>query len=163
MVDRWVVNASPLIVLAKIGQVDLLTALADEIAVPDAVVREITAGPADDPARSWLSEPKIPIVSVPNLPVELLAWDLGAGETAVLAYALINAGWTAVLDDNAARNCARSFSVPVKGTLAVVIQAKQHGLIPSAANLIRQMQQHGYRIHDAIVREALAKTVSEQW
>jgi predicted nucleic acid-binding protein len=92
-----------------------------------------------------------------------LAWDLGAGETAVLAYALANPGWTAVLDDNAARNCVRSFGIPVKGTLAVVILAKQQGLIPSAADLIRQMQQHEYRIHDAIVREALAQTVYEQW
>lgn len=163
MSRRWVVNASPLIVLAKIGQVGLLPALADEITIPDAVLREINAGPPNDPARNWLAEPKVPIVHISKLPAELLAWDLGAGETAVLAYALANPGWTAVLDDNAARNCARSFSIPVKGTLAVVILAKQQGLIPLAADLIRQMQQHEYRIHDAIVREAFAQTVGEQW
>ena len=163
MAKRWVINASPLIVLAKIGQVALLSTLADEIVIPDAVVREINAGPSNDPARNWLAEPKLPVVNVSHLPAELLAWDLGAGETAVLAHALANPGWTAVLDDNAARNCAHSFGVPVKGTLAVVILAKQQGLIPSAADLIRQMQQHEYRIHDAIVREALAQTVGEQW
>lgn len=163
MVKRWVINASPLIVLAKIGQIDLLTTIADEIVIPDAVVREINAGPPNDPARNWLVEPKVPIVANLNLPAELLAWDLGAGETAVLAHALINPGWTAVLDDNAARNCARSFGVPVKGTLAVVILAKQQGLIPSAADLVRQMQHNEYRIHDAIVREALAQTVGERW
>ena len=163
MTKRCVVNASPLIVLAKIGQIDLLVALADEIAVPHAVEREIIAGPADDPARNWLSERKIPIVNLPNLPTELLAWDLGAGETAVLAYAMVNSGWTAVLDDNAARKCARSFGIPIKGTLVVIILAKQRGLIPSAADLIRQLQQHDYRIHDTIVREALEKTVGEQW
>lgn len=163
MAKRWVINASPLIVLGKIGQIGLLTDLADEIAIPDAVVREITAGLPDDPARNYLSEPKVPVVNVTNLPPELLAWDLGAGEMAVLAHVLASPGWTAVVDDNAARNCARSFNIPVKGTLAVVILAKQQGLVPSAADLIRQLQQHGYRIHDAIVREALAKTVGEQW
>ena len=163
MAKRWVINASPLIVLAKIGQIGLLTTLANEIVIPDAVVREINAGPPNDPARNWLVEPKVPIIANLNLPAELLAWDLGAGETAVLAHALANPGWTAVLDDNAARNSARSFSIPVKGTLAIVVLAKQQGLVPSAADLIRQMQQHGYRIHDAIVKEALAQTVSEQW
>jgi predicted nucleic acid-binding protein len=49
-----------------------------------------------------------------------MAWDLGAGETAVLSYALANSGWTAVVDDNAARKCARSFAISAKGTLAVV-------------------------------------------
>ena len=163
MVKRWVINASPLIVLAKIGQIGLLTTLADEIVIPDAVVKEIKAGPPDDSARKWLAEPKVPIVRASNLPAELLAWDLGAGETAVLAHALVNPGWTAVLDDNAARNCARSFGIPVKGTLAIAILAKQHSLVPAAADLIRQMQQHGFRIHEAIVKDALAKTVGEQW
>ena len=163
MPERWVINASPLIVLAKIGQIGLLTALADEIAIPDAVVREINSGPSDDPARNWLVGPKVPIVDITTLPPELLAWDLGAGETAVLSHALANPGWTAVLDDNAARNCARSFNIPVKGTLAVVILAKQQGLISSAADLIRQLQQHGHRIHDTIVRDALDKTVGEPW
>ena len=98
-----------------------------------------------------------------ELPAELLAWDLGAGETAVMAYALANSGWTAILDDNAARKCARSFGIRVKGTLAVVIMAKQRGLIPSAAAVIRQLQQHGYHIQESIVRDALAQTVGEMW
>jgi len=32
--DRWVVNASPLILLGKVEQIQLLGALAGEIAVP---------------------------------------------------------------------------------------------------------------------------------
>ena len=64
---------------------------------------------------------------------------------------------------NAARKCARSFGIPVKGTLAVVITAKQKGFIPSAADMIRQLQQHDYRIQESIVRDALARTVGEAW
>jgi predicted nucleic acid-binding protein len=163
MAERWVVNASPLIVLAKVGHAHLLSALTDEIAVPQTVVDEINAGPADDPARAWLPDNPLPVVAIPRAPAELLAWDLGAGETAVMAYALLNSGWTAILDDNAARKCARSFRIPVKGTLAVVIMAKRRGLIPSAADMIRQLQQHDYRIQESIVRDALARTVGEAW
>jgi predicted nucleic acid-binding protein len=34
MPERWVVNASPLIVLAKIDRLDLLIHLADELLIP---------------------------------------------------------------------------------------------------------------------------------
>ena len=43
MSDLWVVNASPLIVLGKIGQLDLLTQLPKDIVVPSAVADEIKA------------------------------------------------------------------------------------------------------------------------
>ena len=41
MPERWVVNASPLIVLAKIDRLDLLVQQADELLVPQAVVNEM--------------------------------------------------------------------------------------------------------------------------
>ncbi len=53
MSSRWVVNASPLILLAKVGQIDLLAKLTDELVVPSAVVAEVQEGPASDPARVW--------------------------------------------------------------------------------------------------------------
>jgi predicted nucleic acid-binding protein len=93
----------------------------------------------------------------------VLAWDLGAGETAVLSLAASEPGRTAILDDAAARKCARSFAIEIKGTLAVVILAKQRGLITSAADLIRMLQSVGYRIDNRLVREALSRTVGETW
>ena len=47
--SRWVVNASPLILLGKIGQIGLLSALAARIAVPQAVAEAVGAGD-DGPA-----------------------------------------------------------------------------------------------------------------
>jgi predicted nucleic acid-binding protein len=44
------VNASPLIVLAKINQVNLLFELCDEVIIPSGVVREICVAPDNDPA-----------------------------------------------------------------------------------------------------------------
>jgi predicted nucleic acid-binding protein len=48
--DRWIVNASPLILLGKVEQIQLLGALAGEVAVPKAVIREVSAKP--DGART---------------------------------------------------------------------------------------------------------------
>jgi len=162
MSEQWVLNASPLIVLARVGQAHLFTALAEKVVVPRAVVAEIEAGPGDDAARRWLRNAPLPVVETTPHP-QLQAWDLGAGETAVLTYALATPGWTAILDDGAARRCARSFAVPCKGTLAVVILAKQRGLIPSAAEVLRALLANGFRLDETILREALARTVGEPW
>ena len=103
MTERWVLNASPLIVLAKTGYGSIIRQLADEVIVPRAVAREILAGPVDDRARVQIAGGAWLLGDTPSTPAELLAWDLGAGETAVMSYALANPGWTAILDDGAAR------------------------------------------------------------
>ena len=48
---KWVVNASPIIVLAKINHLLLLQHVAKELVVPAGVAKEIGQGPEDDPAR----------------------------------------------------------------------------------------------------------------
>ena len=98
MSERWVVNASPLILLAKVQQLHLFSLLAETFVVPEAVVAEILAGPANDLARQFLEAQPVTTVAVSASPL-VLAWDLGAGETAVLSYALANPGWKAIIDD----------------------------------------------------------------
>ncbi len=43
--ECWIVNASPLILLGKAGLIDMLSRVAGEIVVPQAVVKEIMALP----------------------------------------------------------------------------------------------------------------------
>ena len=108
MTERWVVNASPLIVLSKIGHQHLLTQLSAEVAIPEAVALEIEAGPENDPAKQFLRSTPLPIIAVTAKPI-ILAWDLGAGETSVLSHVLQHPNWKAVIDDGMARRCARTF------------------------------------------------------
>ena len=163
MSDLWIVNASPLIVMGKISHLDLLTQLSKEVVVPNAVAEEIKAGPAGDAARIAIETGMFRLVETPEPTPELAAWDLGSGETAVLSYAIENPNWTAILDDGAARKCAVSFGIPVKGSLAIVILAKKRGLIPSARQLLRAMQDAGLRLDDKTIRQVLKETVNEDW
>lgn len=163
MAEHWAVNASPLIVLARIGHEDLLLSLADQVVVPREVAEEIEAGPTQDQARQALAAGRFTVIDTPSPPPELLAWDLGSGETAVLSLAIAEKKWTVILDDAAARKCARSFSLPLKGTLAIVLLAKQRGLIPSAAQIIQALISAGFRLDERLVQEALARTVGETW
>jgi predicted nucleic acid-binding protein len=163
MTERWVLNASPLIVLAIAGFEDLIRQLADEVIVPRAVAREILAGPADDRARVQIASGAWLLGDTPSTPAELLAWDLGAGETAVMSYALANPGWTAILDDGAARRCARTFSIPLKGTLGIILLAKRRGLISSAANVLKSVRRQGFRLDDQLIAAALKELGEENW
>ncbi len=162
MPEVWVANASPVIVLAKVGYLDLLTHLSDELFLPEAVVSEIIAGPPADPARRMLEAGWAAVVKSTAIPTELLEWGLGPGETAVLALAQQRAPATAVLDDAAARICANVIDVPVIGTLGVVLRAKKRGLLESAAEPMKALTRAGLRLDAEVIRSAL-EHVGEGW
>lgn len=109
----WVLNASPVICLARAGYERSLTELPDQEIIPVAVVEEINAGPSNDPGRRALESGNYSIVSTQDAP-NILAWDLGRGDTAVLSYANTNPDSMAIIDDLAARKCARSLQIPHK-------------------------------------------------
>lgn len=157
------VNASPVIALARVGQVELLTRLPRRAIIPRAVEEELLHAPENDAARRAVESGVFKIIETPAPPPEILAWDLGQGETAVLSYTFAHKKWIAILDDGNARRCARSLSLKVTGTLAIVLLAKQHGLINSAAQVLHDLQNADFRLDDAIIRDALARTVREKW
>jgi predicted nucleic acid-binding protein len=152
----WVVNASPVILLAKIGHADLLLRLPHRTVIPESAAAEIRAAPPNDPGRLWL-EALPPGIIQPDktLPVEVAGWDLGAGESAVIAWALEDRQWEAVLDDRAARRCAEVMKVPVTGSIGVILAAKKRGIIPHAAVLISALQGAGAYLSEALVKTAL--------
>lgn len=139
MSERWVVDASPLIVLGTIGRLDLLAALAEDVVVPEIVVQEVLR--VEDEASRALAEGSLRTEGVE--PDDLvMRWGLGAGETAVLSFAKRH-GYVALIDDLAARRCASVVGIPARGTLGVVLLAKQRGIIPSAARLLVQLRDAG--------------------
>ena len=156
MARSWVVNASPCILLAKAGRADLLPLLAEPLVFPQSVVNEIEMAAADDPARVWLRENRERFQLAQVVAPELIAsWDLGSGENAVLAWAHENAGFEAILDDRAARICANALKIPVRGSMGVVLLAKQEGLVERVRPVIDSMIAHGLRISDSLVAKAL--------
>jgi len=153
---RWVVNASPLILLADIAQVSLLEALSTQMVIPDAVAEEIRAGPQEDAAKRWLkSSGQAFIRRLETIDPIIAAWDLGAGESEVLSWARRSPGYEAVLDDRVARNCAVSLQIPVRGTLGVVLLAKREGLLSHVQPIFQQLLDSGLRIAPKVLNTAL--------
>jgi predicted nucleic acid-binding protein len=60
--ERWILNASPLIALAAIGQGALFSALASTVVVPAAVAEEVLAGPVEDRARQDLEAGRFTVI-----------------------------------------------------------------------------------------------------
>lgn len=128
MPDPAVVNASPLILLAKIDRLDLLRSLRRDLIVPDAVLGELKAKGAGDPVVQLVGNvPWLRTVAVPPVQESVAAWRLGMGEAAVVACALQYANAVAVLDDWEGRRCAASGGIAVIGTIGVVLLAKDEG------------------------------------
>jgi predicted nucleic acid-binding protein len=86
--EQAVVNASPLIFLARADRLDFLQQAAPEILVPAEVAAEIGRYGANDPAAQALDKvPWLKTIKAPAVPPHIQAWDLGPGESSVLAYA----------------------------------------------------------------------------
>lgn len=162
MSEIWIVNASPLIALAKIGHLDLLRAADREVLIPDAVANEVLAGPAGDPAATALATGTWGEFAPVAARVEVVEWGIGAGETSVLSLA-IERGATAVLDDREARRAARTLRVPFIGTLGVVVRARREGRVQSAGHIVDELRRAGLRLDDDLVRAALRRFCGEDW
>ena len=83
--DRlWAVNASPLIVLGKIGLLSILPRLSSSLIIPSEVAAEVMRGEPDDPARSWVSSGGKSFVKDVSIDTRGFDWNLGAGVSAVV-------------------------------------------------------------------------------
>ncbi len=152
-IERVVVNASPLICLSKSGLSGLLPALFTEIIVPDKVHQEVTVkGETDLSSIIQLKQ-----VSDVVIPRSVASWDLGEGESAVLAYALKNPDIWTIIDDREARRCAKSLGCRHIGTVGIILLARRRGLIPSVKESLDKLRNAGLWLSEAFMKEVCRK------
>jgi predicted nucleic acid-binding protein len=155
--ERRVVNASPIILLGKAGIVELLPQLCIELVVPGGVVVEVALGHMADAGRTWLADAgRQYLRMVPQLHPALANWGGGAGEAEVISWAMQHPGFTAILDDRAARNLAAKHAVPVIGTLRVIVLAKERGFIPKARPILERLRGAGAYVSEVLVDRAIS-------
>ena len=91
-----------------------------------------------------------------DVPQQIASWLLHSGESQVLALAASMGGTGVLLDDRAARRCARTLDLPLLGTIGLIARAKRAGIVPAAAPVIRSVVDAGLHVDDALVRAVLA-------
>lgn len=157
MAERPAVNASPLIFLARAGLFDLLQVAGAEIIVPEAVAEEIMRrGETDVTAQAVNVTTWLTVVQTPPVPPQIQAWGLGQGESSVLAWGCAHSGTEIIVDDLAARRCAEVFGIPTRGTLGLVLAAKQRGRITAARPVLDELRRAGMYLSDRVMNRALA-------
>jgi predicted nucleic acid-binding protein len=152
---RRVVDASPAIFLAKIGELGLLQLGAEEVLMPSLVFREIeqvndSASAAVFEARGeWLTECEYhaaqPIASL----------SLGPGERAVIEQALGLGIDQVVIDDLVARRVAVQVGLKPIGTLGILLAAKLAGIILSLSEKIEALQAAGMHLSETLIQRIL--------
>ena len=152
-----VADTSPLIGLARIGQLALLPALFGRITIPRAVWEELTQGAAEGRAgardvqeASWID------VRAAD-PVAAAAYKLlvDRGEAEALALASASPDALLIIDDRRGRRIARERGVRMVGTLGVLVLARRRNLVPKLRPLLDALQQAGIYLSAGVLERVL--------
>ena len=159
------VDASAYIRLAAVGAADLLPALSGDVIVPDAVAAEIADPPASEVLSSALEDGRLARTSPGEQRLAKAARHLGratespdpvTGDVALLASALEVEDAVVVSDDQEVRKTCRALSIPLSGSIGVLIRSVETGVIApeTARDHLHAMDEVGARLSASLVREA---------
>ena len=154
-------NTSPLLYLYRIGVINWLPKLFDEVWTPEAVKEELLTGQSrgyDVPSPD--DYPWLRVVNPNSMPSEWLALDLGVGEIAAMALALENPTRIVLLDDMLARRTAQVAGLQVWGTLKLLLEAKSIGLVDKIEPCITSLTESGMWISTE-VKQRILKVAGE--
>ena len=146
MIDSAIADSTCLIVLDKIGRLDILLKSFPRVIAPPAVLAEVGRVPAG-----------VVVSSVRNKgSLSVLRLSLGEGESEVIALATDYPSSILILDDLKARRVAERLSLRVMGTIGMVTQAKLRGLVEEVAPILADMKAAGFHMSEEIRLRALS-------
>jgi len=153
------VDASPLIGLARVDGLRWLQPLFGTAWMPAEVQAEVLSGIGSPDEQfigaavkaGWLgicgATPETPLLP-----------ELDEGETACIRLALAHPGPTLLLiDERAGRAVAMENGLQVAGTAAVIGMARLRGLMPSAKDAFARLHASDFRISSAVIRTILER------
>ena len=150
-------NATPLIALSRIGRLDILRGLFQEVIVPGEVYDELVVRGKGRPgsdviaAAGWVSRQA---VQNSRLVEDLVAQGLGRGEAEAIVLAR-EAGSTCLTDDLAAIAAAGRLAVPIRRTLNLLLTAKAKGIVASLREVMDALRSNNFWIDDATYGQVL--------
>jgi predicted nucleic acid-binding protein len=150
-------NASPLIHLARIGQLELLHHLYGEVFVPESVWEEVVVKGAGQPGAAMIERAGwVRRKSVANLwLVRVLRRELEVGEAEAIALALEIGAELLLMDDRVGRKIAQFLGVRCVGTVGVLMEAKKKGLIPLVKPSLDALRVSGFYLGDELYERVL--------
>ncbi len=153
-----VADTGPLIALAKINHLHLLSQLYQEIILPQTVFEEATKEIHWQDALQIDNFVKNYAEVISNIKSDiakelLLQLDVGESQAIALAHSL---QCPVLLDERRGRIVAKQKKVEILGTIGLLITAKKEKMIPEISGLLQKISTNGYRISPALIQQALA-------
>jgi predicted nucleic acid-binding protein len=149
-----IVDASPLICLGWVEQLEILPAVFGRLLVPPSVAAEVSHGGFTLP--SWIDVRSLDHPLDPRV----AAARLGAGESEVLCLGLELEHAVLILDDGKARALARELQLPILGTAAALVEAKRAGQLAQVQPVLDALLSKGFRL-DRKVYDRILKAAGE--
>ena len=148
-------NCSPLRYFIAIGRADLLPGVLGQIAIPEAVFRELTHPSAPESVRKWMENiPEwLSVKPVVNSPLASLSEILDAGECEAIQLALDLPPDFILIDERRGRREAELAGLKTIGALGVLVEAHRLGLLADPMQELSRLQSHGFRVSRRLVEE----------
>ena len=126
-------DTTPIISFIKINKLDLLHQLFDEVLIPDAVFRELTANKLfTDEAEIVRNTKFLKTISVQNrqsLEILQAVSGLDDGESEAIVLANEQKSDALIIDERKGRKVAQKLGITVTGSIGILIQANNEKLI----------------------------------
>ena len=152
-----VADTSPLRYLILIEEIHVLSVLYGRVIVPPGVVAELYQEQTPSVVREWLSaRPEWLHVQAPQEALPSLRDVLGAGEREAIALAAELSADALLMDDRDGRREAEKRGLAVVGTLRVLADAAEHGLL-NLRTAFDRLRQTNFRADDQLIQRLLAK------
>lgn len=150
-----VCNTGPLIALSRASLGSLLPLLFPKVVTTRDVLAELTAKDAGDADAIQATLVGIEIITVTQ-PDALLTTELDVGEASVIQAAQDLNLKNVLIDERRARRIATDvYGLAVRGTCAILIQAKRRGFLEHVRPVIETMVAGGYFIGPQLRAECL--------
>jgi predicted nucleic acid-binding protein len=159
LAERIITNAGPLIALARIGRLNLLSQLFTEIIVPRPVIEECTAFPRKQGAAAIAQAVKDRVFTLKTVKGWMVADappSLGSGELAAIELAS-QLNLPVLLDDKLGRAFASHRGVVMIGLGGLLIAAKRAGYIAAVAPLLDRLRDADYRLSQELIKTILQR------
>jgi predicted nucleic acid-binding protein len=152
-----VADTTPINYLILIEEIDLLSKLYGRVVIPHAVREELLRPRAPVKVREWTERPPAWLdVRAPNSAPDPALARLDAGERAAITLAEELAADQLIVDDSFARRIAESRGVSVIGTVGVLQEAAELGLLDLRIAFER-LQKTTFHVSPALLARLLAE------
>lgn len=157
-----IADTTPINYLVLIEQADILRELYGRVMIPQAVFTELQSSDTPEAVREWVAKsPEWLEVHQVNVPLDAALIKLGAGESEAIALAEQLRADAIIIDERDGRQEAVRRNLRVIGTLRVLSDAAERGLL-DLAEAFQRLQQTSFRASQELYQRFLNRDAERE-